>query len=325
MTWVEANHPLHLPRWNAKIQNFRANKWVLVVDDEPVSPSVEDYLIVVLWLDLPVSLHTWSHLRSFLFWNEYSCGVIGLMARFSALSIPDVFLLSKPRSILDFLYKIYHVSLWTSQTFSMNLYFLLLLNYFIYDINSCICWLFLSLFKSFFIKLLSILCGWLNSPSHRPSRLPPISTALISSCLFFLPFSWSFRWFLPIRTFPFERGTFLKRNLLIRRDQLITRLFEVWFLIVRLFLLRLRVITVTESLPWYRFSLLLSSLLRWLHSLLIRGNLLLLRFFDRALGCSFRLWGLTHSLVLNSRLLGFSAFGLFSFHFLVNFLVSILL
>ena len=59
---MKANHSLELSRWDAKVENLARDHGILIVEDKPFTPAVEDYLIEVLTFDLPVALHPGGHI-----------------------------------------------------------------------------------------------------------------------------------------------------------------------------------------------------------------------------------------------------------------------
>ena len=69
VTLMKANHSLHLSRGNAKIKNLARDHGILVVKDKPFTPAIEDDLIEVLALNLPVALHAGSHFLEVLLWD----------------------------------------------------------------------------------------------------------------------------------------------------------------------------------------------------------------------------------------------------------------
>jgi hypothetical protein len=68
VTLMEAYHFLKLPWWNTQIEDLRTYHRILIVNDEPLSPSVEYYLIIVLALDFPISLHPRCHFINLFRW-----------------------------------------------------------------------------------------------------------------------------------------------------------------------------------------------------------------------------------------------------------------
>jgi hypothetical protein len=57
---METGDLLHLTRWDTQVYQFVADEGILKVDYEPMTKSVEDNLVKVFGLDLPVSDHSGS-------------------------------------------------------------------------------------------------------------------------------------------------------------------------------------------------------------------------------------------------------------------------
>lgn len=109
VTLMEANHSLHLPGWDTKIKNFAWNHRILEVNYEPFTPTIKDYFVIILALNFPIPLHTWSHFLKVLIWDFNGSRIIVWVFRSSSLSIAYIFSLGKPRTIFYFIYKFIHV------------------------------------------------------------------------------------------------------------------------------------------------------------------------------------------------------------------------
>ena len=111
MALMKSYHLLHLPWWDAEVKDLTADVRVLVIDNEPLPPSVEHDLVIILALNLPIALHSWSHLLVVLFWNIERGGVIVWIFWCATLGISNEFRLCEPWTILNLLNELGDVSL----------------------------------------------------------------------------------------------------------------------------------------------------------------------------------------------------------------------
>jgi hypothetical protein len=101
---MKPNHPLHLPRWNAKIKDLARDHGILKVKDKPFTPAIEDYLIEVLALDFPVALHAWCHFFIVLLRDLQGSWIVVGVVRASAFCVSYVFRLSEPGAIFHLIH-----------------------------------------------------------------------------------------------------------------------------------------------------------------------------------------------------------------------------
>ena len=99
VTLMKSNHSLELPRRDAKIKNLARDHGILIVEDKPFTPAIEDYLVEVFALDFPVTLHAGGHILKVLLWDLQGRRIIVGVIWSSALSVSYVFRLSEPGAI----------------------------------------------------------------------------------------------------------------------------------------------------------------------------------------------------------------------------------
>ena len=101
---MKTNHSLELSRRDAKIKNLACDHGILIVEDKPFSPAIEDYLIEVLALDLPVTLHAGGHFFKVLLWDLQGSRIVVGVIRSSAFSVSNILRLSEPGAIFHLIH-----------------------------------------------------------------------------------------------------------------------------------------------------------------------------------------------------------------------------
>ena len=92
---------MHRLTWrHDQVHVLAADRCILVVDDEPARPPIQEDAVEVFRLAEPEALHTWRHFLPLGLGNEYCAGVVVRVIRPVLLRVHNVFIVRKPRTFL---------------------------------------------------------------------------------------------------------------------------------------------------------------------------------------------------------------------------------